>query len=317
MAFVYLILSVLWAIAIGVNYLRRQNKTVIPFIVMEFLVAIASPFLFFGSCIIMATVIDFITLGQLDARMLLPHFLHSVKFKTGDKYEFWAIEDILYLQLTKRMDQDKHGFCSSCYPNFSTWLIVGIVCFPIYLVVSYLADVTLDMQVSVDSCDDDRIDLTFSCFNANNLAFVDCVDNTNIELIHCFKFYRFGVDTNLIQALSTTHLFYVAVSSTFSLTFTSIIHVMQGKTWGAVVITTGALLFMLSIAVTIVWARGYISPAQPELARLNIINLWQFIMVSLYVVLIGLLMVSGKWTEKKKTKVALPTSHRVRILIEV
>ncbi len=296
----------LWAIAIGVNHSRRENRTVISFVLVELLVAIAFPFLFFASGVIMANVVDFITLGQADARTALPRFLRSVKFESGDKYDYWVIEDTFYFRLMKRTDREKHGFCYSCYPNIATWVLVGIVSLSINLAVSYFADITLDMQVSVNSCNDDRIDRTFSCFNSGNLVFVDCENpGFNITLIHCFKFYRFGVDTNLIQAISTTFAFYLVTSALFGHVFLGLkvfLHLSQRKLWGGLVIFVGVLLFILSCAVIVVWLLGYISPAQPELARLNIINLGQFVMVSLFVVLIGFLMVSGTWAQKEIKK---------------
>lgn len=295
----------LWAIAVGINHSRRTDRTVVPFVIVELLVAIAFPFLIFASGVIMANVVDFLTLGQADARAALPRFLRSVKFEKGETYDYWVIEDNFYFQLEKRKNREKHGFCYSCYPNFSTWVLVGIVSLSINLAISYFADITLDMQVSVNSCDDDRIDRTFSCFNSSSLAFVDCIDNTNVELIHCFKFYRFGVDTNLIQAFSTTFAFYLVTSALFGRVFLILkvfLHLSQRKVWGALVIIIGVLMFIGSVIIIVVWLTGYISAAQPELARLNVINLGQFVMVSLFVVLIGLLMVGGTWAEKEKKK---------------
>ena len=158
----------------------------------------------------MANVVNFVTLGAADARGALPHFLQGVKFEAGEKFDHWIIADSFYFPLTKRKDRASHGFCYSCYPNFATWVLVGIVSLICNLAVSYFADITIDSQISVTSCNDDRIDSTFNCFNSSTLAFVDCSNKEQpLELIHCFRFHRFGVDTDLIQAGATTFAFFL------------------------------------------------------------------------------------------------------------
>lgn len=293
----------MWAIAIGINHSSRNDKTVTPFVVVDLLVAIVSPILFFLSGIIMANIVDFLTSGQADARDALPYFLHFLKLERGGKYDYWVIEDSFYFKLEKRKDRENHGFCYSCYPNFSTWVLVGIASLSLNLAISYFADITIAMQVSVNSCNDDRIDRTFNCFNSSSLVFIDCISNTSVDLIHCFKFHRFGVDTNIIKAIATSFTFYLVTSALFGRVFFALkvfLHVSHRKLWGYVVVVAGVLLFMLSCAIILAWLTGYISASQPELARLNVINLGQFVMVSLFVVLAGLLMVSGTWAEKEK-----------------
>lgn len=306
---------VLWAIAIGVNHSRRADITVVPFIVVELLVAIGFPFFLFTGGIFMANVLDFITYGAVDARKILPRFLRSVKFEEGTEldqvssggdpnkkdYDFWVIEDTFYFYLDKRKGGDRF----SCYPNFATWVLVAILSLSINLAVSYFADITLDMQISVTSCSDPRIDRTFSCFNSSTLVFVDCVNDTNVELIHCFKFYRFGVDVDLIQSLATSYAFYLVATSIFAHLFGLMkisLYISNKRVWGVLVVVVGILLFILSVIVILIWLSGYISPALGELSRLNIINLSQFVMVSWFVILIGLLMIGGTWAEKEKVR---------------
>ena len=300
----------LWAIAIGLNHSRRQEITVVPFVIVELLVAIAFPFLFFIGGITMANVIDFVTYGAVDARRALPNFLKSVQFKEGKKFDYWVIEKTFFFSLKKREKEERveHGFCYSCYPNFATWVLVAILSLSINLAVSYFADITLDKQISVTSCTDPRIDRTFSCFNSSTLTYIDCITNTNVELIHCFKFYRFGVDVDLIQSVATAYAFYLVASSVFGQLFVLmkvLLHLYRGRVWGFVLVFAGLILFLLSVALILVWMSGYSSAALGELSRLNVINLAQFVMVSWFVILVGLLMVGGTWVEmedKKKKK---------------
>lgn len=288
----------LWAIAVGVNHSRQQDRTVTPFIVVELLAAVFFPFLFFTSGIFIANVIDFITYGVADAREALPRFLNAVKFKKGEKSDHWVIENTLYFDLKKR--EKRENF--SCYPNFATWILVAIVSLAVNFSVSYFADIALDKQVSVTSCSDPRIDSTFSCFNSSTLAYVDCINDTAVEFIHCFKFYRFGVDVDLIQSIATAYAVYLVAAAIFGhifLVMKVLLHLTKQHILGGVTIVLGLVMFFGSVALILVWLSGYISAALSELSRLNVINLAQFVMVSLFVLLIGLLMVSGTWAGKK------------------
>lgn len=300
-------LTVLWAIAVGLNHSRQQDRTVTPFVIVELLAAVAFPFLSFAGGIFMANVIDFITYGAADARTALPRFLSSVRFEKGDKFDYWVIEKTFYFRLKKREKEDRydHGFCFSCYPNFATWVLVAIVSLSVNLAVSYFVDITLDRQISVNSCDDPRIDRTFSCFNSSTLAYVNCESDTDAELIHCFKFFRFGVDVDLIQSLATAYAFFLVATSAFGhlfLVMKVLLHISKRRIWGFVMVVVGIILFLVSLVVIIVWLNGYISPVAGELSRLNVINLAQFVMVSWFVLLAGLLMIGGTWAEKEKKK---------------
>lgn len=289
------------------NHFRQQQVSITNFIIVELLVALGLPILLFTSAILMANVLDFVTFGAVDFRKALPRFLHSVQFKKGEKSDYWVIEDTFYFSLSKRSPEDRidHGVCFSCYPNLATWILVAIVGLSLNLAVSYFFNITLDMQISVNSCNDPRIDTTFSCFNSSTLVYVDCVQNTNVVLIHCFKFHRFGVDVDLIQSLATTYAFYLVTVSIFGKLFLVMkvfLHLSKRRIWGVFMVLFGSLLLLLSMALIVVWLSGYISAALGELSRLNVISLAQFVMVSLFVVLVGMLMTGGTWAEMKAKK---------------
>ena len=257
----------------------------------------------------MASVIDYVTYGQANAHKAIPRLLQSVKFERGDKYDFWIIEKFFYFQVKKRRMHEDRGFFYSCYPNLSTWILVGIVSLSINLSVSYLADTTLDTQVSVDSCNDPRIDSSFNCFRSGNLEHFNCTDSRQAEmlngtLIHCFKFNRFGVDSNLILAFATTYAVYLVASALFSYIFLLlkvIFYLSHQRLWGTIVMLVGVLMLLFSFVLIVIWFNGYFSSVV-ELVRLNVINLGQIVMVSLFVFLIGMLMVTGKWVEVVKKR---------------
>jgi hypothetical protein len=287
----------LWAVAIAINHSRVQERTVTPFVVVECLAALCFPLFFVAGFLLMANVIDFITSEAADARKALPRFLNAVKFEKGGEKDHWIIEDSLYFTLKKR---ERKRF--SCYPNFATWVLVSIVCLAFIFSVSYFVDIVLDMQVSVTSCDDPRIDRTFSCFNSSTLEHVDCVTDTAVNgILHCFKFYRFGVDVDLIQSIATAYAVYLVASAIFGhifLVMKVLLHLTKKVYWGGLLVAVGVLFFFGSIVVIVIWLNGYISPIASELSRLNVINLAQFVMVSWFILLTGLLMIGGEWAEK-------------------
>ena len=295
----------LWAIAIAFNHSNRVDITVTPFVIVELLVAVGFPVLFYIAGIFMASVLDFVTLGAADSRGALPRFLKSVQFEKGDKEDSWIIEDTFYFPLTKRTKEErkKHGFCYSCYPNPATWILVTILGLTISLAVSYFADITIDTQVSVTSCND--VDRDFNCFNKSTLAYVDCDTNRNVELIHCFKFYRFGVDVDIISSIATTFAFYLVASAIFGHVFLAmkvLLKLSHSRLWGIMFIVLGAVLVVGTAVITLIWLVGYASSSISEISRINVVSLAQFLMVSLFVLLIGFLMVGSKWVEKRPKK---------------
>ena len=303
----------LWAIAVGYNRSRRVNVSVTPFVVVELLVAVIFPILLYISGILMAIVLDYITYGALDGREALPRILRNVKLEKGAKSDFWIIVNSFYFELPKcentdtgscpepeQMPKKPSGACHSCYSNRATWLLIIISGMSISLAVSYFVDITLDTQVTVNACNDTRIDRDFSCFNASTLVFVDCVNDVDSELLHCFKFYEFGVDVDIVTSIAASFAFYLVAVTTISNIFLAMkifLHLYHSNLWGYFFIFAGIFLLVGVIAVIVIWANGYISALTGELPRLNIINLAQMLNISLLVILVGVLIVSCKWVE--------------------
>ena len=332
----------LWAIAVGYNRSRRVSVGVTPFVVVELLVAVICPTLLFASAVLMAIVLNYVTDGNIDGREALPRILSNVKFVRGKTYDFWIIVDSFSFQLNKkgqpnkgkeeegtnkqaaeRPDQPnkekeeegtdkqaakrpaKHGICYSCFPNSATWILIILSGLTIILAVSYFVDVTLDTQVTVNTCNDTRIDRDFSCFNASTLVFVDCVEDVDTILLHCFKFYQFGVDVDIISSLAGAFAFYLVAITAISNTFLAMkicLHLFNTVLWGVLFIIAGVIAFLGVTIVISVWAVGYISAFIGELPRLNIINLYQLIITCLFIILVGILMVGSEWVEITSSK---------------
>jgi hypothetical protein len=289
----------LWAVAIAINHSRQQQKTVAAFAIVEFLAGVCFPFFLVAGTLLIANVIDFITGEAVDSHKALPRLLNAIKFEKGDKQDYWIIETDFYFPVKKR--EGKHF---TCFPSFATWILVVITSLAFIFAMSYFVNIVLDMQVSVEDCNDPRIDRTFSCFNSSTLDYVDCVTNTTVNgIIHCFKFFQFGVDVDIVQSIGSAYAVYLVATASFGHIFLvrSIFWTLAtGRVWDVLQIVLGVIFLIVSIVVIVVWLNGYISETAEELTRLNVIHLAQFVMVSLFLLLTGLLMVGGKWAKKSK-----------------
>ncbi len=298
---------VLWAIAIGYNHTRAAEREVYPFVLVELLVCIIFPIFLFISVILVAIVLNFITIGALDGRQIIPKLLRNVQFEKKTDSDFWIISNSFYFTLERRKPNDskERRVCYSCFPNLATWILAALAGLCIILAMSYFADRTIDTQVTVTNCSDPRINRDFSCFNSSTLAYVDCVFDTQVELMHCFQFYQFGVDVDLVSSLASAFAFYLVAVNSITIVFgvlQVLLHLKNSKIWGGVFVAFGFLALMGAIVVVIFWATGYIEATRPELSRLNIVNLAQLIMVCLFIILIGILIITSTWVEKVPKK---------------
>ena len=296
----------LWGVAISFDHARRSQRTIDAYIIVELLVAIALPIFLFTSAILITIVLDYITVGHLDGRTAIKRFLPSVSFLEGEKNDYWVIENTFYFSLKKRAHRLDHNCWYSVDHSPSTWFLTVIVCVSFHLAISYFVDITLDEQVTTGGCNDPRADRSFDCFRAGTLDFVDCTDSdVNATTIHCFKFHRFGVDVDLVSSFATAFAFYLATVAVFAHIFSVVkilLHIKPSKFWGVGFLLIGVIAFITAIVTTVFWVNGYASNTVGELLRINIINIAQFFMVSVFLVMVGTLLVFGKWWEKIKTK---------------
>ena len=297
----------LWGIAIAFDHSRRDAKSVNVFIVVEILTAVLLPVFLFVGTILFAIVLDFVTVGHLDLRIMIPRFVRDVRLESGEKRDYWVVDDTIYYPLKKKNDRTKHRFC--CYSidtSPATWFLTVIVCTGFHLAISIFIDMTLDQQVTVDACDNPLIDRSFDCFNASTLTFVDCVDDTDAELLHCFKFFRFGVETDFVGAISASYFIFLLTMAVFSHVYfvvRNLLRVKPTRYWGVGFILLGILFYIGSIVVMVFWIVGYAANTIAELQQINIIHIAQFFMVSTFITTVGMFLLVGKWYEKVVTKV--------------
>lgn len=292
--------AVLWSIAIAYDHTRQSEKTVAAFLGVELLAGLALPLFIFVSVILLAVVLDFITIGHLDARQGLTQFLPgALQFVRGKRNNYWVIENTFYFKLKKRSDRLEHNCFYSFDRTLATWHLATIVALSLLLAFSYFVDITIDQARTAVSCSE--LDGSYDCFNTSTLAHVDCEDDIAGPLLYCFKFLRFGVDQDIIAALSQSFAFYLVAVTFFVKIFSAVkvfLHLKPSRFWGIMFVGVGVLLLIATVIVCVIWIRGYASPGIVAIIRLNVINLAQFVMVCLFLIVTGLLLLEGKWWER-------------------
>ena len=294
--------AVLWGIALSFAYGQQHQRNIVFFVLVEVLTTILLPTLLCAGVGLFAIVIDYITIGRIDLRQFIPQIVSIVTFESGDKYDYWVINEVFYFPLKKKCDRINRGFFYSIDTSPATWFLTAIVCSALYLVLSFFVDVTLDEERSVISCTSDLIDETFDCFSAITFDFVDCVNNTASEPLHCFKFLQFGVESNVLVGITSSYAFYLLSITIFRHLFFVVHDLLQIKptrVWGVGFLIVGVTLYAGSIATTILWIKGVTAGN----INLSLIHIIQIFMLSSFITFMGLLLITAVWFEKIKTRV--------------
>lgn len=283
--------AVLWGIALGFEHARREDPTLAPFIIVEFLVGILLPIFAFIWATLGAVVLNFITIGHLDLHKNLPTFLTALKFKEGEKNNYWVIEDTFYFPLKKKMHHLGHGCFYSLDRNRSTWYLATIVFLSLLISFSYFVDISIVETTTSSTCQTD-----FDCFRSGDFEYVDCNDTEAVndaDQFHCFRFLRFGVDVKVITAIAESFAFYLVVITFFARIFTGVrvlIHIKPSRFWGILLIGLG---FIIGVLVVLLLAIEDLVVIQ-----VNVISVAQWFMVCLFLIVVGIMLVEGKWWER-------------------
>lgn len=289
-----------WGIAIAYNNARHVDKDVWPYILVEFIVGLVMPILVVLAAVLFSVFLEYVTQGSIDPRVLISRLLPVIKLLKGEKYEYWSILDRFYFQLSSHdsmIRSDKPAPCyTKCSHSPSTWIITVIVALAFLLSVSYFMNSNITTQTTQRSCPP-QSGPEVDCFNTSSFTYVDCTDpniqEMNFTVLHCFRFLRFGRDSDVIGGLSRAFAFYLATLAFFTTAFhiaDILINFQPTRLWGLGFIIFGIILFIGGVAVMLT--------EEAVLLRLDVIKIFQFYMVAIFVFLVGLLMLISKWWEK-------------------
>lgn len=312
----------LWSFAIGFNRTRRFEQTVTPFVVANVLSGIVAPILFFISVLLFVNIVDYFTNHKIESHLILTRFLPCLHYEIGQDLQQrnrqqWVIADSLILSIKHGEDYEnerKCKFCRSFKPNYATILLSVIVVLSLMISFSYFIDVTVVHQVTVSSCADSNINDEFSCFTTGSLEPVNCIASNVTQRLHCFRFFRFGVDVDLIASSTSAFAFFLLMNKIF----TGIILVLKmlkdfTKKQGELFIAAGVMLLFATAGLTVKWITGYASESVALLAHLDVLVLAQLTMVSLFIMIVGLLARHGRWVEKRPARHKLVKFERDRV----
>lgn len=255
------------------------------------------PILIIIAASIFAIFLEYITQGSIDARVLITRLLPVVKLVRGEKYEYWSITDRFYFQLSShdsnfRSNSKPKSCAAMCSRTPATWIITAIVALSFLLSVSYFINSNIAQQFTLQSCP--HISAEVDCFN-RTFHYVDCQDNSfdNTTTLHCFRFLRFGVDSDVIGDLSRAFAFYLATLAFFTTAFqiaNVLINFKPSRLWGILFIGLG--IIMVIVAIIITFNGGALQ------LQLDVIQVFQIYMVAGHIMLTGLLLLISKWWEK-------------------
>ena len=87
------------------------------YIIVDVLIGMVAPILLFISTSLVAIVVDYITVGQMDMRNAISYILPSVALQEGKENDYWTILDTFYFPRYKKLHRSDHGFFYSCDTN--------------------------------------------------------------------------------------------------------------------------------------------------------------------------------------------------------
>ena len=298
---------VLWGIAIAYDNTRTPDKTITVYVIVDVVVGLAMPILLVLSLLLQAIFLEYITGGQVDARVALTKLLPGVRLvKTKTNQQYWSIQDRFFFTI-KQHDSKLHlppsaptrtkvSCSNACSHTFATWIFTAIVALSFLLAATYFMNSTITEQVTLATCPHESYEV--DCFNKTTYDFINCQDpnltNATFELLHCFRFLEFGMSSDPIGALSRSFAFYLATIGFFAAAFTVVKILILFKAtvlWGIVFVALGIIAIGVGLFVMLSEAA--------VMVRLNVIAIFQFYFAAFFVILIGVLMLHGEWKEVK------------------
>ena len=305
-----LFIPVVWGITLGYSFGFGDENVIWPYITVEAIVGLVCPLLVFIGTMLFAIVLDYVTLGRIDARKAVHTVLPSVQLLKADDNEYWVIKDTFYYLIRKRPSNYNTSSCTTVW-DFSraTIYFVIIIGLSFGLSTSYFMNRTIVEQVNTREC---RSDLHYDCFvfEDDKWIYVNCNNNETLSrhsFIHCYTFLRFAIDNNPISILAESFAFYLATVAFFGRTFGIVkilLRLRPSRLWGIWFILIG--LVVIGVGLFLIFFRGSFS------LHRDVIGCFQIVMFGVFLVIVGaLLSEAGLWEREKLTSSHKPVELRL------
>ena len=304
---------VILSILVTTKYIEEDEPTVAPFHAVDLLGGILTPVMFLISAFITVATVDYHTGYKLNSQLMLARLLPAVAFKITGTERYWIINKKFRLNTTCGKGELQSNYLMAqeaktnyglnsirmITPSYSTLLLCGIVMISVTLSFSFFIDTSLVLQWTLKgSCYNVR-NMWYSCFESGDLDYVDCSHATNAtSTLYCYAFNKYWFSSLVIVS---TGMVYILV--TFRVM--DIIYVVGkfrrfSQHFGIILVTGGIVLLFAAISMFVIWQTRFSSVSTFLRSYLNILHLMQLILISLYILILGLLVKEGKWVETEQ-----------------
>ena len=307
----FLFILVAWGITLAYNFGFGDENVIWPFIVVEAIVGIVCPLLMYIGTLLFAVVIDYVTMGRVDARKAIHSLLPSVHLLKANDNEYWVIKDTFYYLIRERPANrpvdDKTPSCDKL--SRATVYFIIIIGLSFGLSTSYFMNRTIVEQTNTREC---KSDLHYDCFvlEEERWVYVDCSDNDTLSrhtFIHCYTFLRFAIDNNPISSLAESFAFYLATVAFFGQAFGVVkilLRLRPTRLWGVWFIVIGVIV--VGVSLFLIFNQGSIS------LHRDVIGCFQILMFGIFLLIVGaLLLEAGQWERKKLKSVDGPVDSQL------
>ena len=285
---------VIWGITLAYSFGFGDENVIWPFITVEVIVGLVCPLLMYIGVLLFAIVLDFVTMGKIDARTGVHSVLPSVQLLKAEENEYWVIKNTFYYLIRKRPQNIHASSCTTAWDcSRATVYFITIIGLSFGLATSYFMNRTIVEQVNTREC---RSDLHYDCFvqEDDKWVYVDCNDNETLSrhsFIHCYTFLRFAIDNNPISTLAEAFAFHLATVAFFGQVFGIVkilLRLRPSRLWGIWFVLVGVAV--MGVALFLMIFQGSFS------LHRDVIGCFQVLMVGLFLVIVGaLLFEAGLW----------------------
>ena len=301
---------VIWGMTLAYTFGFGDENVIWPFITVEVIVGLVCPLLMYIGTLLFAVVMDYVTMGKIDARKAVHSVLPSVQLLKANENEYWVIKNTFYYLIRTRPQNSQTSSCTTTWDcSRATIYFIIIIGLSFGLATSYFMNRTIVEQVNTREC---RSDLHYDCFvlEDDRWVYVDCNDTETLSrhsFIHCYTFLRFAIDNNPISTLAEAFAFHLATVAFFGQVFGIVkilLRLRPSRLWSVWFLLIG--LIVIGVSIFLMIFRGSFS------LHRDVIGCFQLLMFGLFFLIVGtLLFEAGLWEREQLSSIQKPIELRL------